>query len=1018
MPGLARRLLVIPIADALIVQPVQNRNARGPPPLRITYEDHTITAVQSETTHEVDHSKSLEAYGIVGLLSVTSTSFLVVVSQREQVAQLWGKPVYVITDVAIIPLSSQADAENAIKRTSDSIKKQDKAASEDDQRASDVSDDANDQVVTDEDERHKHDALAPREPDESTITPEGSHPGLPKRRTSVAEDVIGKKGLYGRFADNWFSRRGWSVERRRSQGMSTESQSKFGTKGTAKHSPDGTKEQSEISGTSEIGKASVNEGRQHEDGRQTPTRGVDVDTIETMISTLLPKLIRTTKLLFGSRNFFFSYDYDITRPLISQSGKASDLPLYKTVDPMYFWNRHILSPFIDGQYDSFVLPLMQGFVGQRTFTVEKTTGGLTDDIVEAHQDPSEVIEEQVKLGNPNDARERAQQMKRDLVLTLISRRSVERAGLRYLRRGVDEKGYTANSVETEQLLSDAAWDAERVYSLVQIRGSIPLYFAQSPYSFKPAPVLQHSADINYRAFSKHFNRVAQRYGEIYVASLLDKQGNEAKVGEAYEQATTRLNDNGGIDGSRVGFHWFDFHDACRGMKFENVSLLMDTLGNTLDEFGNTLKFGGKTLSEQSGVLRTNCMDCLDRSNVVQSAVGRRMLEKQIKEEGFDLNLQIDTETQWFNTLWADNGDAISKQYSSTAALKGDFTRTRKRDYKGALNDFGLTLSRYFNNIVNDYFSQAAIDFLLGNVSEQVFEEFEANMMSGDPAMSMAKVRQNAIDTSTKMVIADQTEDLLGGWTFLSPATENTLRTLPFSEHILLLTTTALYRVVFDWALEKVSSFTRVSLRHITSLTYGTYITSTLTAPQTNEARNVGFVVAYRPGTGDIVRINTGALKTGPTEETTLASDEHAKSLLSAPDEPRILAFKALDARSSLAREDSNDDSADRSDTGAGRSPPGQTETDIVRSVCEEIERAALDAGCRVPHPDVKSEFKSEDKPEDNSSDKPAEHDEQHSSAAKTHPLIDEHAIISLAQARKRTGLVERLGFEIKRFVWA
>lgn len=39
------------------------------------------------------------------------------------------------------------------------------------------------------------------------------------------------------------------------------------------------------------------------------------------------------------------------------------------------------------------------------------------------------------------------------------------------------------------------------------------------------------------------------------------------------------------------------------------------------------------------------------------------------------------------------GDAISKQYSSTRALKGDYTRTRKRDYRGAINDLGLTLSR-------------------------------------------------------------------------------------------------------------------------------------------------------------------------------------------------------------------------------------------------------------------------------------------------------------------------------------
>ena len=36
-------------------------------------------------------------------------------------------------------------------------------------------------------------------------------------------------------------------------------------------------------------------------------------------------------------------------------------------------------------------------------------------------------------------------------ITLISRRSRHRAGTRYKRRGVDEEGYVANYVETEQV---------------------------------------------------------------------------------------------------------------------------------------------------------------------------------------------------------------------------------------------------------------------------------------------------------------------------------------------------------------------------------------------------------------------------------------------------------------------------------------------------------------------------------------------------------------------------------------
>lgn len=218
-------------------------------------------------------------------------------------------------------------------------------------------------------------------------------------------------------------------------------------------------------------------------------------------------------------------------------------------------------------------------------------------------------------------------------------------------------------METEQILSKASWPAsERVYSFTQIRGSIPLFFSQSPYSFKPVPVLQHSPKVNQRAFRRHFTNLTSRYGKVQIALLVDKKGGEAEIGRKYEESTAKLNSEDGVAGRRLGFEWFDFHAVCRGMKFENVSLLMDSLGGKLDEFGETVEVDGKFSKQQSGVLRTNCMDCLDRTNVVQSACAQRALEKQLNQEGIEVDFLTDTTTQWFNTLWADNGDAISRQY--------------------------------------------------------------------------------------------------------------------------------------------------------------------------------------------------------------------------------------------------------------------------------------------------------------------------------------------------------------------
>ena len=110
-------------------------------------------------------------------------------------------------------------------------------------------------------------------------------------------------------------------------------------------------------------------------------------------------------------------------------------------------------------------------------------------------------------------------------------------------------------------------------------------------------------------------------------------------------------------------------------------------------------------------------------------------------------------------------------------------------------------------------------------------------MSHDPSMSVEKVREIAISTSSKIVIADASEDFWGGWTLLTPRVSNTVRSAPLEECVLLLTDAALYKVCFNWSDEKVSSFERVDLRSITGILKGTYVTSALTAAQSDEDRN-------------------------------------------------------------------------------------------------------------------------------------------------------------------------------------
>ncbi|KAL9041259.1 MAG: hypothetical protein Q9214_004167 [Letrouitia sp. 1 TL-2023] len=961
MPGLIRKLVIFAAVDGLILQPSSHRSPHVPSSLQIKYTTQGDVSVGITPKSDRASFASLDAHGIVGLLNVASTPYLIAISRRQQVALIRGAPIYVITGVALIPLSSQLEARKAIERTRHSLRSeshdQDIETSED----SEHSEHENDHTFTDHEEEHPE-RTHHRPVSSGEIEQERSE----EDKTGIAEDVISRKGQYGRFAERWFSRKGWSNVGIRAQGMS-------------------------IGGSKQSGDSKAGNQRD-QDVQQAEQKSQSLDSMaqdkNNVTSTLVPKLLRTTKLLLTSWSFFFSYDFDITRRIGIEESRRTDVPLHRSVDPLFFWNQHVIQPFTESGNHAWVLPIMQGFVGQRAFTIQSNS-------VEDQSKPGRDTEQGAKAVIASPKKVKADD---GFLLTLISRRSVKRPGLRYLRRGVDEEGHTANTVETEQILSRASWaPSGKVYSFTQIRGSIPLYFSQSPYSFKPVPILQRSHETNHAAFQRHFTYVTNRYGKTQIALLVDKTGGEAEIGQKYEEHTKQLNEERASSGVKIGFEWFDFHAVCRGMKFDNVSLLVESLDSTLDDFSTTVESNGTFLRRQTGVLRTNCMDCLDRTNVVQSACGSRALEKQLMEEDISINLQTDTSTQWFNELWADNGDAISKQYSSTAALKGDYTRTRRRDYRGALNDLGLTLSRYYNNMVNDYFSQAAIDFLQGNVTDQVFADFEVNMMSYDPAVSMQKIRANAIETSSKIVIADQAEDMIAGWTLLSPREPNTVRTFPFEENVLLLTDAALYSVRFDWNSEKVSLFERVDLRSIMGIMRGSYITSVLAAPQMDESRNVGMVIKYRPGKQDVARVNTRSLSTSvgqkpadsgssnsarPSSAVGNLFDLLSRSRSSSSSsggggkELRLLALKALPARSpSLAN---HEDAA------------AVSEQELVGNICDEIQRAAFGADGEGGGSDVglRKDF------------------------------IEEREIISLDEARRSTGYLEQWGHSLKKLVWA
>lgn len=107
------------------------------------------------------------------------------------------------------------------------------------------------------------------------------------------------------------------------------------------------------------------------------------------------------------------------------------------------------------------------------------------------------------------------------------------------------------------------------------------------------------------------------------------------------------------------------------MRFENVSSLIEALAPEAGSMGFHWRDNNGPICNQKAVFRVNCMDCLDRTNVVQTAIGKAVLESQLVKLGLappysQLPEQLKVP---FMIVWANNGDVISRQYAGTNALK-------------------------------------------------------------------------------------------------------------------------------------------------------------------------------------------------------------------------------------------------------------------------------------------------------------------------------------------------------------
>ncbi|KAH8962147.1 hypothetical protein BDL97_05G087000 [Sphagnum fallax] len=490
-------------------------------------------------------------------------------------------------------------------------------------------------------------------------------------------------------------------------------------------------------------------------------------TVQTETSNSKVEL-RYKKLLSGvdlTKDFFFSYTYRIMQSLQRNVQSQDD-------EQMPYGNMFVWNAFLTGgirnrlKNTRWTVALVHGFFEQEKLSV----------------------------------------FGRIFSITLIGRRSRHFAGTRYLKRGVNDKGRVANDVETEQIVLDEETGigpgTGQMSSVVQHRGSIPLFWSQEASRLSPKPdIILQRFDPVYQATRLHFEDLAARYGNpIIILSLIrtvEKRPREMMLRREFANAVGYLNQIFPEESRLKFIHW-DFHKFAKsGSKSANVlavlggvaadaldltgfyysgkrfvpkrtqhripasttiapgrlsptrdhrqsvdlatrPLLIDT-SNKFSSVGTGHVNGnsrghqeGERWIEsvdkrrrpryQSGVLRTNCIDCLDRTNVAQYAYGLEALGRQLHAMGFTDAPKLDPDCSVAAVMmgmYQNMGDSLALQYGGSEAHNTVFPE-RQGKWKATTQsqEFLKSIRRYYSNTYTDGEKQDAINLFLGHFQPQ------------------------------------------------------------------------------------------------------------------------------------------------------------------------------------------------------------------------------------------------------------------------------------------------------------
>ncbi|EFC49945.1 SAC9 protein-like protein [Naegleria gruberi] len=449
---------------------------------------------------------------------------------------------------------------------------------------------------------------------------------------------------------------------------------------------------------------------------------------------------------------FYCETYDLTRPFPSTHS-----PQDYTEE--FCWNIHLTESFRKIRMRSWCCVLLQGVARSSgpvkckekdEYILKRGREALLN--FNELLDSAEEVNSTESIGNVN--------------LAIICRKSCLNPGTRYNARGLNDKSSPGNEYESEQILW-RSYNGNIMFStFVWRRGTVPIHWrSELNNAVQDASII--ISDKPYENIDVYYKRIVDRYNNqpITIINLLRSKEihpEEGNLTHHFRESLKVVKKLMAIDQlEMLEFDWHTLHKTDGTEKavkklWTLVSPKLRGAGVTtgimrVSSHGTVVDM--KLWKKQSGIVRVNCADSLDRTNLICFFNSIQVLAEQCRQLGvslcdpsgdfseswksLDYTLQ-QVKDEFDSTLllklaeiYVNVGDVCATLYTNTVAMHTSPMREFAQHLGAAPNNTKLIVERRIQNVLKDKIRQQQYEMFLGLNLSRYFPSHIVNTKYGE-----------------------------------------------------------------------------------------------------------------------------------------------------------------------------------------------------------------------------------------------------------------------------------------------